>query len=791
MANQRQGHIVEPAHPHGTGMRLRDAPSIRKSKRSRDDSILDISVDVEFNGKLTRENDAAALLLGLAHSVGSPTSLKDSGDLLERDKAPYRSEGSKDKLAKIRESDESRACKSPQIDHRVMKLLTAKGHGRLGPGDNRVRPPKAATKLLNAKWRHIRLPNIQAALEAEDWVVMYSHLIDPGSLSKDKMITMLNFHPSHYDQQDVKQGLESLQNANELENFLKDRYCGGIPKKNRSTQRSLPVRTLARNEFHNITRNLTGFSTMANMKYNSNGSEKFPSLEAVKSGVPLLTSRFIQTHRKESDQNSEGENIMTPPSMNSGDSKLVSKLADGQSISMHGYGGLPWPMLQNPSTVTDVSKTRELWKNSSEDHKSLAKRPGSHSPIQLSKSVNFQSEDIGMKIDSTSRPKVQRSKIFNSQSPRDNTGMNSDDSHHYSTEAAGIYKPGRPPSYDAMVKWCVDLKRILFQKKVNLTIDEAVALVNDPAVYACGPRTAHTKSLVASTLRKRVLGIYGITWSQVATSFDKDVNKEINDKDILFAATNMLNRHGLNLNGRLVSLGDDKGKPFVILEQKNNMGGPSKEQASDERISQLEHGIEQDVSEHAVNPDDNIHVMNTRLHANLAGISETTRKIIKKAEIQFLSFEEVALIIKDASEGKLPISLQVNYRPQSGTLYLINRSKVAKFRCDGYDFKKRETHARKMISNNERLNCYYAGGTKDNMQRRCYWLISEDSERLSSHSSTQPKDLVLIHYMKNCAWTELPNADLIGESFPSKEKLMRQKEELEQKIAELNHLLSR
>ena len=59
--------------------------------------------------------------------------------------------------------------------------LTAKGEQRLGPGDNRVRPPKAATKLLpEAKWRHIRLPDVESALEGEDWVVMWAQFKHPS-----------------------------------------------------------------------------------------------------------------------------------------------------------------------------------------------------------------------------------------------------------------------------------------------------------------------------------------------------------------------------------------------------------------------------------------------------------------------------------------------------------------------------------------------------------------------------------------------------------------------------------
>lgn len=77
------------------------------------------------------------------------------------------------------------ALAETKVDDQWMKDddsdLTKKGTLRLGPGDNRVRPPKAATKLLpRAKWRHIRLPDVVSALEAEDWVVMFVHFKYPG-----------------------------------------------------------------------------------------------------------------------------------------------------------------------------------------------------------------------------------------------------------------------------------------------------------------------------------------------------------------------------------------------------------------------------------------------------------------------------------------------------------------------------------------------------------------------------------------------------------------------------------
>lgn len=78
--------------------------------------------------------------------------------------------------------------------------LTKKGELRFSSGDNRVRPPKAATKLLpEAKWRHIRLPEVESALEAEDLVVLWGYLKYPKLLPKEKAESHLNFKVEHYD----------------------------------------------------------------------------------------------------------------------------------------------------------------------------------------------------------------------------------------------------------------------------------------------------------------------------------------------------------------------------------------------------------------------------------------------------------------------------------------------------------------------------------------------------------------------------------------------------------------
>jgi len=107
---------------------------------------------------------AVAMLLGLAKSDGAQFATQND------------TENSINAFAEIRGGSNDQRMKEADSN------LTKKGALRLGPGDNRVRPPKAATKLLpQPKWRHIRLPDVASALEAEDWVVMFVHFKYPGS----------------------------------------------------------------------------------------------------------------------------------------------------------------------------------------------------------------------------------------------------------------------------------------------------------------------------------------------------------------------------------------------------------------------------------------------------------------------------------------------------------------------------------------------------------------------------------------------------------------------------------
>ena len=165
---------------------LRDGSYSRRVKKtSRKSDDYDKGEEKERSSKRMKENDVAELLLGLAHSA-VPQSLSPEGHGKDQLSTDSPSPDVKEHVVKrsgdtgTEHEPKSGSTKREGIDAAGLQHLTAKGHVRLGPGDNRVRPPKAATKLLNSKWRHIRLPTVQAALEAEDWVVMFCHLRNPG-----------------------------------------------------------------------------------------------------------------------------------------------------------------------------------------------------------------------------------------------------------------------------------------------------------------------------------------------------------------------------------------------------------------------------------------------------------------------------------------------------------------------------------------------------------------------------------------------------------------------------------
>lgn len=305
-------------------------------------------------------------------------------------------------------------------------------------------------------------------------------------------------------------------------------------------------------------------------------------------------------------------------------------------------------------------------------------------------------------------------------------------------------RPGRPPSYDDMVVWCVQLKRCLWRRHVPLTIEEAVAMVNDAYPLAKHPSIkteGKGKSLVASTLRKRVLGIFKLTWSQVATDADPGSNDEIIDPSVLAAASIKLKRQGMDpLHTHCVNRNINLTMPKAAGQQ---LQAPPPLHSTAEAMHNVVEGNGRihppdlggkNKGDLGPKPLDSRMLLSAPAHVH---------EIIKKGYSQNLTTDEAYDLLSNGKIYGLPLCSRPDHKPEAGSMYLFDRKFTPGFRCDGYDFVRRETHAKRKVGDEVKLNCYYAGGLEDPIQRRCYWLLDENVGEKRGVS----EDLVLVHYL--------------------------------------------
>eukprot|EP00873_Tetraselmis_striata_P008530 jgi/Tetstr1/428794/TSEL_018781.t1 len=117
-------------------------------------------------------------------------------------------------------------------------------------------------------------------------------------------------------------------------------------------------------------------------------------------------------------------------------------------------------------------------------------------------------------------------------------------------------------------------------------------------------------------------------------------------------------------------------------------------------------------------------------------------RYVVKARMSWLKAAEVATLLRLGFSGSLVQSGAPAQLPTGGSLYLYDRRRVRHFRADGHNWRKkldgsavRETHEKLKVENIDTLNCYYARAMEPaGLQRRCYWLLEDDS-------------LVLVHYL--------------------------------------------
>jgi hypothetical protein len=719
------------------------APALTEPEPSYSPSVSEEEIAPEPLPRLRRRNetadvDAVAMLLGLSQAdedgtTSSHPRANTNNAASNRPKRPL--------------SSSNAGTPGPNSKNSTM---TKKGATRMGPGDNRVRPPKAATKLLpEAKWRHIRLPDVQSALEAEDIVVLWGHYKFPEALPRNKAESHLNFVWRHYKDSQLKILLEPIQSAFELENFLKDRYGVGTSTKKPKTsagpsnttsgngtlpplpppqqqvtahtaavsapalllaerrkplskqaigyekqqpqqqqqQQSTPTSPAALNNPNNYNSNFKGNNEngsrqmirqsskeMAGLLYigagltdsqeiddnespaengGNDGSveDNRSSLELEKpsSGGDPEIKKEAEVVEKEEKQVVAAAGAIAPsvaeilaqqqmdisfatalaaaaatgagagaaPGANGNNSSDAAAAAAAANAAvaaaqasslidptasflaaaaaangMHMPPSLAFPNMLHPAW-TNILSNPLAWQlaggglpfpspnisNNNSDNAGGASKddatntgipppnmaamfPGLQFPgasvnafnqltAQLAGFPNLPSLHPSTAAAAAGVDGVAGNVPLNTNTTQKDANMAMNNNVNSNNEGAGGKyntgdRPGRPPSYDVMVRWCVNLKRSLWQRHVPLTIEEAVTMVNDPALCARPPALSEkSRVLVASTLRKRVLGIYKITWSQVATDADPGLHEEVTDPSVHAAAGIKLKKHGM------------------------------------------------------------------------------------------------------------------------------------------------------------------------------------------------------------------------------------------------------
>ncbi|KAL2530670.1 Calmodulin-binding transcription activator 1 [Forsythia ovata] len=116
-------------------------------------------------------------------------------------------------------------------------------------------------------------------------------------------------------------------------------------------------------------------------------------------------------------------------------------------------------------------------------------------------------------------------------------------------------------------------------------------------------------------------------------------------------------------------------------------------------------------------------------------------QILQEAQHRWLRPLEICEILRNHQKFYLTPSPPV--RPPAGSLFLFDRKVLRYFRKDGHNWRKKkdgktvkEAHEKLKVGSVDALHCYYAHGEdNENFQRRSYWMLEEQLERI-----------VLVHY---------------------------------------------
>ncbi|KAH7617416.1 putative Calmodulin-binding transcription activator CBT [Nannochloris sp. 'desiccata'] len=117
-------------------------------------------------------------------------------------------------------------------------------------------------------------------------------------------------------------------------------------------------------------------------------------------------------------------------------------------------------------------------------------------------------------------------------------------------------------------------------------------------------------------------------------------------------------------------------------------------------------------------------------------------KIVLKATVNGKAMEKTEVNTLLNSTAQLPISTAPPSRPAAGSLFLYNKTATPNYKKDEHNFGK-ESHTRLIVDKRPRIQVYYGTKEYSPVQRRSYYLISDDAERRGGGD----QKLVLVHYL--------------------------------------------
>lgn len=360
--------------------------------------------------------------------------------------------------------------------------LTSIGIEKFYNGKLAIRPPKDVCNFLRGSWNRnkILVAEVESALHAEDWIVLWGHYRFPNYFSRIFVDRHLNFDISCYDNDTVmKDALMNIDFRWEMEKLIKEKYEVEVVRRPRQRVRSpLPVPI----------------------------SLPISPLRIPFIGGPIPVFNPVITKIKSAPFRAP---VPAPP--------LSNNVSDAPAP-------VPAPSLSN-----NVSDAPTISNNVSDN---VSDAPPS--PLYRSQNAPPLSNSAplirGMLLNIINA--INAANAANAANTANAANAATND-----VQQALPRPAGRPSRYDNdMVKFCVDLKRKLGQRRYPplLTLDDACKIVNNirPEFHDAAGR----KILSVPTLRKRIFALHKITWSQLATDFDEGRNEAIDDARVVAAA---------------------------------------------------------------------------------------------------------------------------------------------------------------------------------------------------------------------------------------------------------------